>query len=502
MARRDSQNGAMATDAEIRAAARTFIASAFAALREEHVIPTPIYHPYVAVGRDYFGDTIRGAAGHAELERLLDETYPERFAEPLKRRHAEFASGYIFSFLEAAIARCARQEWSGNFDPDSTAVDETIDELLAVLATATNEIVCCRHVSHLTTTSGEEVQLNDVTVVPETEMRELTDRIQREVRGAARVWNRDDPRPYAPPHSLLIVREISDDPAPYDVAERLSRRLERFLLLASLLTAGTMQSVYEIAGATTLVARMNPIMNTFRAGWFGGRVRRTVRLSGDQAEAFAAIDQVIDAAEVKREGMAATSFDVALAKFNRSHSEDNPYEHLVDLATTLEAALIGAERETEGLTLRLRGRLAALLATDDDPAETLFADVGHLYGLRSKLVHGGQISQKELHKAITKISTVPTETVSEYRFGVAVGHAVDRMRDLVRRAILARLCLAAGPDALWPFAGDINVDAVLADDAKRKLWRSRWHERLDELGVGQAGSPPSPAVDALTQEDR
>ncbi len=354
----------------------------------------------------------------------------------------------------------------------------------------------------MTTTSGEEVQLNDVTVVPETEMRELTDRIQREVRGAARVWNRDDPRPYAPPHSLLIVREISDDPAPYDVAERLSRRLERFLLLASLLTAGTVQSVYEIAGATTLVARMNPIMNTFRAGWFGGLVRRTVRLSGDQAEAFAAIDQVIDAAEVKREGMAATSFDVALAKFNRSHSEDNPYEHLVDLATALEAALIGAERETEGLTLRLRGRLAALLATDDDPAETLFADVGHLYGLRSKLVHGGQISQKELRKAISKISTVPTATVSEYRFGVAVGHAVDRMRDLVRRAILARLCLAAGPDALWPFAGDINVDAVLADDAKRKLWRSRWHERLDELGVGQAGSPPSPAVDALTQEDR
>jgi DMSO/TMAO reductase YedYZ molybdopterin-dependent catalytic subunit len=77
----------MATDAEIRAAARAFVASAFAALREEHVIPTPIYHPYVAVGRDYFGDTVRGAAGYAELERLLDETHPERFAEPLSGRN-------------------------------------------------------------------------------------------------------------------------------------------------------------------------------------------------------------------------------------------------------------------------------------------------------------------------------------------------------------------------------------------------------------------------------
>jgi hypothetical protein len=485
-----------------RTAARAFIAAAFVVLREEHVIPTPIYHPYVAVGRDYFGDTIRSLPEYRELERLLDAAYPERFEGPVPRPRAEFATSYIFSFLEACIARCARECWSGNFDAAAPAVDETVDELLHVLGTTTSEIVCCRHVAHLTTASGEEVQFNDVAVVPENEMRALTHRIQHEVRGAARVWNRDDPRPYAPPHALLIAREISDDPEPYGVAERRSRRLERFLLLGRLITAGTVQSVYEIAGATTLVARMSPIMNTFPVGSFGGLVRRTVRLTAEQAEAFAALDQLIDAAEVKREGMAATSFDVALAKFNRSHSENSPYEHLVDLVTALEAALIGAERETEGLTLRLRSRVAALLATDDDPAETLFADVGHLYGLRSKLVHGGQITQKELRKAISKISTVPTESVSEYRFGVAVGQAVDRMRDLVRRAILARLCLAAGPDPLWPFAADFNVDAVLADDAKRALWRARWHEWLAELGVGRAGNPPPAAVDALTQEDR
>jgi len=75
------------------------------------------------------------------------------------------------------------------------------------------------------------------------------------------------------------------------------------------------------------------------------------------------------------------------------NTASNPYEQLVDLATALEAALIGAERETEGLTLRLRSRVAALLATDDDPARALFDDVNHLYGLRSKLVHGGQITQ-------------------------------------------------------------------------------------------------------------
>lgn len=481
----------------IRDTARRFVDGAFAALREEHVIPTPIYHPYVAVGRDYFGDTIHSVPDYRELERLLDEAYPERFADPPSRRHAEFASSYIFSFLEACIARCGRRR---NFDPDSPAVQESIDELLAVLGTTTNEIVCCRHVAHLTTTTGEEVQIGDVTVVPESELRDLIRRVAEEVAGAARVWNRDDPRPFAPPHSLVIVRESSDDPEPYEVAERLSRRVERFLLLARLLTAGTVQTTYEISGATTLIARMHPLMRNYRLGWFGGLVRRTVRLRGDEAEAFAALDALIDAAEVKREGMIATSFDVALVKFNRSHSDESPYEHLVDLATALEAALIGAERETEGLTLRLRNRTAALLATEDDPAEALFRDVGHLYSLRSKLVHGGQISEKELRKTIAAISTVRAEDV-EHRFGLAIGHAVDRMRDLVRRAILARLCLAE-PDGLWPFVGEISVDAALADDAQRTAWRARWHERLQALGVAAAAGPPPPAVDALTQEDR
>jgi hypothetical protein len=78
---------------------------------------------------------------------------------------------------------------------------------------------------------------------------------------------------------------------------------------------------------------------------------------------------LVDKADVKREGMAATVFDVALGKFNSSHHLENPYETLVDLTTALEAILAGGETETEGLTLRLRNRAAALLATDADPAE-------------------------------------------------------------------------------------------------------------------------------------
>ncbi|MGH3476659.1 MAG: hypothetical protein ACRDQD_07450 [Nocardioidaceae bacterium] len=203
---------------------------------------------------------------------------------------------------------------------------------------------------------------------------------------------------------------------------------------------------------------------------------------------------------MKRDGMAAISLDVALGKFNSSHHKVNPFETLVDLATALEAILAGGETETEGLALRLRNRTAALLATDRDPASAIFGDVGLLYGLRSKLVHGGQIKQADLRRDLRKLSTMP-EGAAHNRFGVAIWYAVDRMRDLVRRSILARLCLAAGPDPLWPFIGSTSVDSLLSDDAMRGRWRSAWHERLATLGIGDAASPPALAVDFLTPHE-
>src|SRR5262249_30080847 len=145
-------------------------------------------------------------------------------------------------------------------------------------------------------------------------------------------------------------------------------------------------------------------------------------LNEEHAPAFEAINELVDNADVRRDGMAATSFDVALGKFNGSHHQESPYETLVDLATALEAILAGGETETEGLTLRLRNRAAALLATDGDPARAIFGDVGLLYGLRSKLVHGGQIKENDLRRDLGKISTMP-DGEADNRFGVAIGYA-------------------------------------------------------------------------------
>ncbi len=121
---------------DVRETARAFVAGAFDELRKEFVIPTPVFDPYVRVGRDYFGDTIRSVPAYHHLEKRLDELYPHRFSELLKRRHGEFASGYIISFLEACMARCgglAHYDEQDYFDPNSDAVSETIEELIAVL---------------------------------------------------------------------------------------------------------------------------------------------------------------------------------------------------------------------------------------------------------------------------------------------------------------------------------------------------------------------------------
>ena len=80
-------------------------------------------------------------------------------------------------------------------------------------------------------------------------------------------------------------------------------------------------------------------------------------------------------------------------------------------------------------------------------------------------------------------------------------HATDRMRDLVRRAILACLCLADKPDPPWPFIGETAVDAILADDAQREIWRSHWHAKLDQLGVGDVAERPRSAAGFLSRAD-
>jgi hypothetical protein len=227
-------------------------------------------------------------------------------------------------------------------------------------------------------------------------------------------------------------------------------------------------------------------------------IRRTASLAQEDSVPIKNLGEMLEETEVKREGMATTSFDLALARFSRSHMVDDPWDNIIDLATAIEGALTGGESDTEAVGLRIKSRAATLLATERDSAQAIFDDIGILYSMRSTLVHGGDLKEAKLRTNVRRLSTVREDAP----FGVAVSLAVDRMRDLARRAFLARMCLAAQPTPLWPLAGGVNVDAALSDDSDRARWRDMWRDRLEEAECGSAAEEARPASDWLSRNDR
>jgi hypothetical protein len=472
--------------------ARGFLGAAFAVLRKQHVIPTPTFHPFIRVGRDFYGPDVSGGQDFAALETALTDGYPERFADPLSSDLPEFANTYIFSLLETAVARCGR---IGDFSPDSESVDRSIEEMLALLRPGDDNVISCRAVSHLRIEGDGPLSCGEIEIVPERNERrdELWQIITDRIPAAPGSLNREPPFVFNHPHAVLVASRRSEKDSPYEVGQKTALAIDQFLLSLRLLTSTTAQSLFELRGTDGLLTRMHPELREYPHEGMPGSVRRTAMLKPDDVAGLEAISKLVAELEVKREGMVATPFDVALSKFQGSYSEEREFARLIELATALEATLAG-EGESAGLTLRLRNRAAALLACEGDPASAIFGDVGALYGIRSTLVHGGQLKLKDLTKVVSRISTVEIDEGGLNRR--SFGHVLDRMRDLVRRAILARFCLAVADGEPWPISGgERSVDAQLADDAIRQRWRELWRAYLSERGAGVAAEPAPAAVD-------
>jgi hypothetical protein len=148
--------GVRATEAEtamndrndVEAASRAFIASAFGMLKSEYVIPRPFYDAYIAVGRDYAGAGIMALLEYKRLEDQLKADYTSRFPEGIgtAAEYREYPSTYIFTLLEACVARSAQAE---NFDLPNAIVDPILIELRTMLEKSTFDVVCTRHVLHV-----------------------------------------------------------------------------------------------------------------------------------------------------------------------------------------------------------------------------------------------------------------------------------------------------------------------------------------------------------------
>ena len=189
----------------IAALAHSFVGAAFPALAEDHIVPPPRHHPFIHVGRDYSGPDVNGTE-FAALEEALNAAYPERFSDPMTKPHPEFSNTYIFSFLEGCVARCADAE-DGVFDADTPPVEESVEELLGVLDASEYTMTCCRAASQLVPVTGAPVTIVDVTIYADAgEPDELLRRSVHLIPAGPSALNREIPRFYDPPSSLLVTR--------------------------------------------------------------------------------------------------------------------------------------------------------------------------------------------------------------------------------------------------------------------------------------------------------
>jgi hypothetical protein len=492
----------METDREQRidSAARSFVAAATTSLTRDHVLPRPDYLPHIRMARDYFGAQI-ALPETTVLETVVAESHI-RFSDDTPLGSRDFAGSYVSSFLEACVARATTRGEA--LTPNSTAVDDSVRDLVRAVLEPETEVAVCRHVAHLTTSEGEPLNLGDVTIMPVVSdaaghRRTLGRIFDSVIAGAASAWDSGDGGGFAPRESVVVARadaEGTDFSSPFKTAEQLSASIEKFLEAVRLLHASTCYSLYEIQGETRLVRRYNPTVLQFRGDLrlhAGTKlIMRPAVLDEHDLPRIVGLSRLLAEAESVRAGMVLTSYAMALTKFRMSFHAHTWWEQVVDLATAFEATLSGRDRSD--VLLRLRTRAAALLATKRDPASAIFQDIGKLYDLRSRLVHGGEMKEKDLVKLVHGITTVPDDA---WGFGTALNHAVDRLRDLVRRGLLARVALAAPEARLWALEDDAHVDAALADDDTRRRWRGAIEARLTAIGALELFDRPPPARDAL-----
>ena len=382
--------------------------------------------------------------------------------------------------------------------PDTPSVERCLVDLVAAVESATWEVARCREVTSLTTDSGQALRFDDVVVAPvlasiSAHREEAAHLIAEVIPHSQDCYGRERPDAFGPPHSIIVARH--EAATPHETPRKPTHQIDRFLFATRLLYAGTCESVCEVQGKTSLVGWCGPVVVHFRgaAGYSSptGMLRRIVRLGDRDIGRFSGLAKAILAADVEPRGGRFPSLATAMRRFQMSYHAHSWDEQIIDLAIALEAALSGSAQTD--VVLRLKTRAAALVATDDDPVQVIFGDIAKLYKIRSQLVHGRRLSEEALTNDARAISTVPEGSP----VGLALAHAVERFRDLVRRSLLARIALAAHSPAIWKPGEDNDVDAKLADPAERERWRSALLSVLASFDAAFAIGEPQPEPEFL-----
>lgn len=481
-------------EATIRQVALDVLNRSLLRLTEEGILPRSRYRPWVRMARDYFGPVVEGSKG--PLAQALAAALPERF-ECQQGMGVDYPWMYASALVEAAVAAAtlAVEPYQVTSPSVQATIDEFIAKVRAIPRATVLRLLADVDVTHPPTLEGhkddllgETIEIAGVRVIRVENQAEAF--IERELPSAGYEVERSQVVVHPGPASLFVATiELMAD---YESRTAQARHQINHLIAAIRLATGTTaHPVIDIEGEPERVRWLSPTITPLPS-WGFRFVHRPVTLSKTDIPGLTHLALLIGTWEKKTDWIATR---IALGRLSRSLDGLTPgiADQVIDLAIGLEAALAGTDKSE--ISLRLRTRAAGILATDLDPPDAIYRDVKTLYDLRSTFVHGSSRRPKDVEKEIKKVSGVEVTTWPAEQYLLAL----DRWRDLLRRAILARIALTTAA-VRWTAGShgrsQFDVDEFLLREKDRTAWRN--HIRAFWADTGLPDAPERPPAAHLT----
>ncbi len=462
---------------QLRAAARDYLTNELAELQAASLMPEPGRDsPWI--DREHLW-RVHGHSPESDLAKALVAAAPDRWAGPLTYPRAE---EYVEALLRGAVAATTLQRFDPGRTPSPAAL---IDELLDHVENGEQPVRVLRLLTDIDVSEVAGRTIHDVRLRP---VRGLSETLQLEISEAAKEVQRLSVNAGSrEPRAFLVSERAGHDP--WMVAFDLRPHMVHVATALRLVTAASIIEPLEVYGQPQMVHVGGPNavqMDPDHASYW----RRVGVVHPDGLAGVEAIASQICALDKRSPETIPPPITVALSRFNRSHRSAAWGDVVIEIAIGLEAALSTGEKDE--ITLRIRSRAAHLLARPGDPATDLFADVGELLEIRGKVAHGDVVAPKRWASLFEARGL--DQVMAEDRMAVLF----DRWRDILRRAVLARLLLASG-GATWtvkrqPAGG---VDAALVGPVGRGEWRRTIRRRAAELGIVSAIDRPPALRDFL-----
>jgi hypothetical protein len=485
-------------DKAVAAEARRFLTAALAECRRLGIIPNvrrrsrwqrydgpwpPLYSWFDIADREEMA---------APLIAALRATYPARFGEVLKFPYKD-PEEYVRAYLAAVIADGVVTE--GRVAARSRSATAMLHELHRSVTQDGQRFSVLWLIGDVDFEAVDRERVGDIVLWRPTNPPEYL--VSRLLPGALWAHDHGYPMPGAK-HTGLLWASGTGPGHHYDVTTPINNGMGRFMHALRLATAATSVERMVWLGEPSMIHVQGqeawPQAEDVGDTWWRRIGTLTPNHLPGMRRLLAMIDRLEVPSEAKSKKGALPAIVIAIRRYSRSHRVPTWQDTVLELATALEACL-GPRNKDQEIGLTLRTRAAHLLAHDDsEQAEAIYKDLTDLYNLRSDIIHGNP-----------KWTRTPEELWADRGYAHIFERdrthtLLDRWRDIVRRAITARLLLADPTlgDVLWPVVGDEPpVDRYLARKDRRDEWRARIVDGAESYGLPLLADPAPPLIDYL-----